>query len=125
MKTTAIVFEDTSIGRENIIRDLDVRLSNENPDDRDLQRVWARHGHHALSWGWKRIHTDSSAPSWGWVILDTANQANQTHNDIAILHYLDCFASELRALAQSGKVWTTVDDNGTHLGIQEDEGLNN
>ena len=121
MKTTRIAFEDTSIGRGDIIGDLDVRLSNEYPDDRDLQRVWARHGHHARSWGWKRIHTDISAPAWGWVILDTANQANQTHNDIAIRHYLDCFASKLYALAQSGKVWITVDDNGTHLGIQESE----
>ena len=139
MKATRIVFENKNVDREDFVQDLEepwrsiFDINSEELSDEELQEAWTQHGRHAGVWGWKRIHTDISAPVWDWEPVTDPDDIKSVRREISeieampatqmcsrelVEYNLECLKTGLRAFEQGKKVWINWDDDGIHLGIQ-------
>ena len=131
---TRIVFGNTNIDRETLVGDLERVYIEQNDvesfNDVELQEAWVRHGIHAGTWSWERIHTDISAPTWGWVVVNEGDVReieceisalreqvpDQVFSSERIQDYLSDLEQGMQRL-QGRKMWVAQDEDGYHLGF--------
>ena len=134
MTNARIVFGNADIDRETLAGDLERSFVEQNDidsfDDVTLQEAWVRHGIHAGTWPWERVHTDNIAPCWGWVAVNEGDvreieceisalkkvTPTQVFSSERIQDYLSDLEQGMQRL-QGRKMWIAQDDDGYHLGF--------